>query len=609
MSENDYRAIFLSETRDHLLEIFTRLNNIDKTGKVDDEALFELFRRFHTLKGMANTMGLVEMGKLAHHLEELLEYIRKNPDMIFSLKEFIFKGVNSISLEIDNYEKGIPFESQSVISELDYVSKEIRQKIQVQTKRAEEKALQSINLNGLYETIFEVDKKSKTPSVRAFMLFKELMARVEICFNEPSIEQLRQGIRPEFIKIYTKEKIDEDTIKAIIYRVGEIRFIGSKIYRDEGDGEKNREVVKYIKVPFKRIEELTSSLDELLLLWNKYRYSLKDEEIGPFITRLEYGFKKVTNYAEHLRTVPVVTIVPKLYALVDTTAKAVNKSVRLVVTNEKIEIDKSIIDRIEEPLMHIIRNGISHGIEPVERRRELGKSDIGTIVISFEEEEEYICIRIRDDGRGMDREQILKTALERGLIKEIDKGIGDEDLLELVFIPGFSTLKTADMTSGRGFGMDIVRNVIWQMGGDVYISTEKDIGTEIILKIPYQFATKKVVIGEINGYRYAFPISAVRYLLNREDVKYSEDEKCIIRGAERFHLLNFQYKNPDLFIVCTDGKEEIAIGIDDIIFVGETRLYKVPYILKGSKFINGMVVIKGICPVPVLSVEYLINER
>ncbi|MGB9600435.1 MAG: Hpt domain-containing protein, partial [Myxococcota bacterium] len=380
MSENDYRAIFLSETRDHLLEIFTRLNNIDKTGKVDDEALFELFRRFHTLKGMANTMGLVEMGKLAHHLEELLEYIRKNPDMIFSLKEFIFKGVNSISLEIDNYEKGIPFESQSVISELDYVSKEIRQKIQVQTKRAEEKALQSINLNGLYETIFEVDKKSKTPSVRAFMLFKELMARVEICFNEPSIEQLRQGIRPEFIKIYTKEKIDEDTIKAIIYRVGEIRFIGSKIYRDEGDGEKNREVVKYIKVPFKRIEELTSSLDELLLLWNKYRYSLKDEEIGPFITRLEYGFKKVTNYAEHLRTVPVVTIVPKLYALVDTTAKAVNKSVRLVVTNEKIEIDKSIIDRIEEPLMHIIRNGISHGIEPVERRRELGKSDIGTIV-------------------------------------------------------------------------------------------------------------------------------------------------------------------------------------------------------------------------------------
>lgn len=609
MPENEYRSIFLSEAKEHLTEIFTKLSEIDKTGKADNDTLYDLFRRFHTLKGMSNTMGLVELGRIAHLLEEMLEYIRKNPDMMISLREFINKGVNSISNEIDNYEAGLPFSSENVILELNYILNEIKLKIQIQDNKFEAKGEEKPDLSGLYETLFEVDKKSRTPSVRAFMLYKELSNKFEIRYFDPPINLLRQGISPEILKIYTSNKLDEDVINVILQRVGEIKFIGSNQYKDTTDVEKKTQIVKYIRVPFERLEDLTTSLDELLLMWNKYRYSLKEEEHSPYITRLEYGFKKVINYAERMRTVPVTNIIPKLNAVVNTTAKALNKSARLVIQNEQIEIDKSIIDRLEEPLLHIIKNGISHGIEPLKRRAELGKQETGTITITFEEEEEYICIRVQDDGRGMDREHILKVAREKGFIKGEGTDMSDEEVFELVFIPGFSTQSKADMTSGRGFGMDIVRNVVWQMGGDVIISSQKDVGTEILLRIPYQFASKKVVIGELQGFRYAFPVAGVRYILRSKDLRYSDDGRYILKQDKKIFLLNYQYKRPNLFIVCKDGDEDIAIGIDDVIFVGETRLYKVPYTLKSSKFIDSMVIVKGICPVPVLSLKYIKDER
>jgi len=608
MSENEYRSIFVNEVKEHILEIFNHLKSIDKIGRAEEEDLFDIFRRFHTLKGMANTMGQVGMGEIAHILEEMLEYIRENPEVIFSFREFIQRGINAISTEIDNYERDIPFSSGEIITELSYILKEIKKKPVKQQRDLSPRFTELIDLRGLYETVFEIDKNSRTPAVRAFLLYREFSSKYKIIHSLPSLESLKQGIRPSRMKLYTQVKPDEDFIHSLIGRVGEIKLLGYDIYRENEESKKSRQI-RYVHIPFERVEKFTSALDELLLLWNKYRYSISEENVDPFILRIEFSLKKLSGYVEDLRTVPIGTILPRINAIINTTAKSLGKDVSLRVENEDIEVDKGIIDRLEEPLMHIIRNAIYHGIEFLEERVKKGKSEKGLIELIFLEEEGYISIKVRDDGKGMDIEKILDTAVEKGLVNKGQESLSEDEILDLVFIPGFSTVKEADMTSGRGFGMDIVRNIVWQMGGDVFIRSHKDIGTEIILKIPYQFASKKVVIGEISGLRYAFDILGVKYILKKNDVSISQDKRFILRGDEKISLLNGGYINPEFFIVCSNGEQVITIGIDEIIFVGETRLYKVPYVLKSSKFISGMVVIKGICPVPVISVEYLISER
>jgi hypothetical protein len=161
------------------------------------------------------------------------------------------------------------------------------------------------------------------------------------------------------------------------------------------------------------------------------------------------------------------------------------------------------------------------------------------------------------------------------------------------------------MTSGRGFGMDIVRNVVWQMGGDIKVNSIQGRGTETILTIPYQFANIKVIIGEIGGFRYAFPVSRVQGIIRREDTRRVEEGRFIVFRDEKVRLLNYRYNSADFFILFAVDNRLMAAGLDEILFIGETRLYKIPYVLKSNRFLYGMVIYKGICPVPVVSIDYL----
>lgn len=607
MSRNDYRSIFISEGREHIAEIFSDLSKIERTGKVEENLLFDMFRRFHTLKGMANAMEQRDLGRIAHLLEEMLEYIRGDPQTILSFREFIRKGINCISDEIDNYEKAVPFSSFEMVKELEYITGEIKKRLAGTSSRGVTLQRPVRDLSGTFEIVFQILPISRSPSVRAFMLLREI-SRFGPVATSPSVGDLKSGLKPDFVKVYLMTEPKEDELSEIVLRVSEISLHSKGWYREEI--ERRKASARYIRVPFERVEEVTGALDELFLLWNKYRHSLSHSDIDPLVNRIEYGFRKILNFAGRMRTVPVSTIVPKLTALVDGTARSLGKKVRLEICNEEIEIDKSIIDRLEEPMMHIIRNSIYHGIEEPSVRRSLGKSEDGNISIIFGEREEYIEIQIRDDGRGLDREGILNSAIERGIINPRNAEImRDEDVYELIFIPGLSTLRSADMTSGRGFGMDIVRDVLWQIGGDVVVSSRKNIGLEVSLKIPYQFASKKVIVASASGFRYAFPLLDVEAVCNTDSIAYSEDRSSIIKEGRRYTLLNNRGVNPRMFLLCSPGDFGMAIGVDDILFIGETRLYKVPYLLKSSKFINGVIVVDGMCPVPVISVYHLISER
>ena len=611
MPENEYKSLFISEAREHIVEIFSSLGKIEKgSSGVDDSVLFDIFRRFHTLKGMANTMGALRIGELAHSLEDLLESIRKSPELIFSTKEFIRRGLGAISNEIDNYEHNSPSGSEEILRELEYIAEDTKKKRTDDQTQKRSTPTVNIDLKGSYELIFEPLPECKTPSVRAFMLFRELSTRFRLITTDPTIQDLKTGVRLTRIKVYIAEEPATETINEIIGRVGEIRLLSSQPYIQQETKDRKSELIKYIRVPFERVEEISESLDELVLLWNKYRYSILSENESPMITRIDYTFKKLINYAGRLRTIPASSIIPKLSSIVDSTSRTLNKKVRLSVINDSIEIDKGIMDRLEEPLMHLIRNCIHHGVEMPDERIAKGKSETGNVEIVFSEREEFIEIKVRDDGRGIDIERIAEVALERGVVKSDEKGnLKEKDIIEFIFIPGFSTLRSADMTSGRGVGMDVVRNVVWQLGGDINISTLKDEGTEFCISIPYQFAMKRVLICSIGSFNYAFSLNAIRAVVGRGGIEYSDDRMSIIREREEFRILNYKYDSPQMYLLFSLENGGLAVGVDDILFVGEARLYKSPYVLKSGKFVNGMVITNGICPVPIISIESLRDER
>jgi two-component system chemotaxis sensor kinase CheA len=612
MSENEYKSLFISEAREHLAEIFMSINKIEKgTQRIDEGLLFDMFRRFHTLKGMANTMGATRIGELAHSLEDLLDLVRKYPESYFSVVEFIRRGLSSISSEIDNFENGLPPASEEMLRELEYVVGETKKRISGAERSSQTQSHSgSIDLKGSYELVFEPESTCKTPSVRAFMLLKALSEKGRVLKSEPSIEDLKRGIRFLSIRVYVSERLDEETIGEVLKRTGEMRLISSQPYTHIEAKEKRVDLVKYIRVPFERIEEITEGLDNLVLLWNKYRYSLPPEVENPKITRIDYSFKTLINYAGRLRTIPASSMIPKLSAIVESTSKLLNKKVRLSVVNESIEIDKGIIDRLEEPLLHLIKNCIYHGIESIDERLSKGKGEMGNIEVSFKEGDEYIEIKVSDDGRGIDIDRIKEVALEKGIAKVDEIGrLSEKEIIEFIFIPGFSTLRDADMTSGRGVGMDVVRNVVWQLGGDITIESVKDRGTKFVLMIPYQFALKRVLICSVGGINYAFSLNTIKGVVDKRDVLFLQEKRTIKRESDEFYVLNTHYESPQMYLLFSFEKGDYAIGIDDIVFIGETRLYKTPYILKSSRFLNGMVIMNGICPIPILSIDRLVDER
>jgi two-component system chemotaxis sensor kinase CheA len=338
-----------------------------------------------------------------------------------------------------------------------------------------------------------------------------------------------------------------------------------------------------IKVDFKRLDELLNLVGELVIFKTrlnqigektKTEIAAKSLIMGELKDALELMGKTIAGLQEgimRVRMLPIAHVFHKFPRLVRDLSKALHKEVRLAFEGEETEIDKTVIDALDEPLLHMIRNAVDHGIEPPEERRTGGKNPEGLITLSAAQESNYVIIRVQDDGKGIDLQKVRAAGIRRGLIKEEDSS-EREALLSLILSPGFTTRTEATDVSGRGVGLDVVSRNISMLNGHVSVDSSPGRGTVFTIKLPLSLAIIPALMAEAGEEVYAVPMSAVdesvkvreediHIINNREVIRFRERVIPVVRLHEFFGLQG-RGKKRFYLIILGKADKRIALAVD-----------------------------------------------
>jgi two-component system chemotaxis sensor kinase CheA len=302
-----------------------------------------------------------------------------------------------------------------------------------------------------------------------------------------------------------------------------------------------------------------------------------------------------------MRLVPMKKIVGKFPRLVRDLAREQDKQINFVTEGDDVELDRTILTEISDPLMHLLRNAVDHGIEPPEVREQNGKDPEGTITLSAERERDRVLIRVEDDGGGIDRDAVRQKAVEKGIKtrEEVD-AMPDEEVEDLVFHPGFSTNEEVTDVSGRGVGMDVVRDTVTRLDGSVSVSSTPGEGTTFTMELPVTVAIVKVLFVESGGEEYGIPIKTVDEISRMRSVQNVDGEEVITYDETVYPLVRLgdalnvpgQTKNGDGMLVrIRDSERQVAIHCDDV--RGQEEVVVKPFegILSGIPGLSGAAVL------------------
>ncbi len=532
MSE-EYQEMFEEETREQIEKMNETLLSLEDDPN-DLDLIEEIYRASHTLKGMAGTMGYEGIQKISHRMEELFDKLKnENSKVEKNLFDLLFECVDTIEI----LAKGEKIDYSHLIEELDKSiqseKKDSKKEEQDETEDlsdTEMKIYLPKKIKGLLKeqskevtlAIITVSEEEKLPSVRGM----EVKEKIDFDYNifHPDPEKVDPS-HNQFYLITEKEIDKSDLDKTAGLTIEVKRDKGSKLLtkkkektqkEDENVKSKKERKIKTsdkIKVDLKDIEHIMNLVSELVIS----KGSLEDISRTTESDRLSNVTSRIDRISGDLREsvldmkmTEVRTVFRRFPRMVRDLAKDNNKKVNFEMIGEEIELDRSILDRITDPMVHLLRNAIDHGIEPVEERKEKGKSPEGKIKLAAKQKEENVVIEVSDDGRGLDKEKIKLKAIERELLDEdeVDE-ISDEELYMLIFNSHFSTKDEVTQVSGRGVGMEVVKKTMDSLGGEVNVKSEKNEGTSIRLTLPPSVAIVQAFLIKVRGGTYALPLEDV----------------------------------------------------------------------------------------------------
>lgn len=605
MDYKEYLPIFLDESRENLIQLNKLLLELEK-NPYNKELLNEIFRIAHTIKGMSATMGFNNIATLTHNMENILDDLRKDRieanrdivNLLFFSFDALEKGLELISNSgtddsplvkeaIERFEKGI--ESKETVSAIESASNKIPPLNQYNLAVIEEAVQKGFNVYRIY-----VKLKGGTvlKSVRAYMVFKALEDKGDIIHSEPSATDLEnEKFDLDFTLIFiTREEID--TIKDLIMQIAEIDTVDISPITIETTEETKEEVEakpqaipteregikalsrmgQTIRIDVERLDELMNLVGELVIQRTRLA---QIRELGNATDELARITNELQNLVMKVRMVPIEQVFNRFPRMVRDLSQESNKKVRLEIYGAETELDKTVVDAMGDPLMHLIRNAIDHGIEPPEERIKLGKPEEGLVKLSAYHEGNNIYIEVEDDGAGIDVEKVKKKAIEKGIISEESVSrMSEEDIYNLLFIPGFSTSDKVTDISGRGVGMDVVKRRVEELNGTIKVESKPGKGTRVTIRLPLTLAIIQSLLVKVSDEIYAIPLSNIE-----EIVKLEESEIRTVKSSEVLYsrgrviplyrlseVLGLLHKNRCNFaVIVRTGGKQIAIAVDDLI--------------------------------------------
>ncbi|MCX7796981.1 MAG: chemotaxis protein CheA [bacterium] len=605
MDYKDYLPIFLDESKENLVRLNKLLLELE--SKPDNQELLnEIFRIAHTIKGMSATMGFNNMATLTHNMENILDDLRKGKlkadrdiiNLLFFSFDALEKGLELISTSgnddspllkeaIDRFSnKDKIIESRTVSKEGSSSKVTLDQYNILVIKEAIQKGF------NVFEIHVKLRENTVLKSVRAYMVFKVLEEKGEIVYSEPSVTDLENE---KFDLDFTVVFITKETVEAIrepILQIAEIESvditpisIGEKIeVKKEESVSKVQEAIvekegtrslskmgQTIRIDVERLDELMNLVGELVIQRTRLAQIKEFDSTTDELARIT---NELQNLVMKVRMIPIEQVFNRFPRMVRDLSQESGKKVRLEIYGADTELDKTVVDAMGDPLMHLIRNAIDHGIEPPEERIRLGKQEEGLIRLSAYHEGNNIYIEVEDDGAGINIDKVKRRAIEKGLItEEIGNRMSDEDVYNLLFIPGFSTSEKVTDISGRGVGMDVVKRRVEELNGTIKIESKLGRGTKVTIRLPLTLAIIQSLLVKTSEEIFAIPLSNIEEIVKLEesDIKTVKNVEVLYsrgRVIPLYRLSNVlglpSNKCNFAVIVRTAGKQ-IGIAVDDLI--------------------------------------------
>lgn len=598
MDLSQYLEMFIDETKEHLQNLNDQVLVLESEPDNID-TINEIFRAAHSLKGMAGTMGFKRMQRLTHDMENVFSEIRNGkmsvtPDLV----DIVFKCLDAIEEyldciintsdegENDNDElinmlnaclkaEGAPEPEKKVQpeekTEADSADGDKRKFLHIDIADFEKNAIieaKAKNLNVYGVTVY-IDENCILKAARAFLVFKGLENKGEIIKSVPGVQDIEdEKFDFDFSMLIISDKSLEE-IKKIITNVSEIKEVVienyeipsdanvvSSVQKEEKEPEKEETKKKKttpaktgkpvanrsVRVDIEKLDVLMNLVSELIIAKNGL-VSVSNQEdsktsMQSFNEQIEYLERITTNLHESVmkvRMVPIESVVNRFPRMIRDLSKKLGKEMELIMTGEDTELDRTVIDEIGDPLMHMLRNSADHGLEPTIDRLKLGKPQVGTIQLNAYQDGNNVTIEVIDDGAGIDVEKVKASALKKGTITEEQaEMMTEKEAIDLLFRPAFSTSEKITDVSGRGVGLDVVKNKIEGLGGDVEVSTKVGEGTKFTVRLPLTLAIIQALMVEVRQEKYAIPLNSIVTIedVATNDIKYVQQKEVInLRGT------------------------------------------------------------------------------
>lgn len=642
--------VFIFESSQLIERLEQSVISGESTSDFSPALIDEIMRTMHTIKGSSAMMKFEGIAHLSHSLEDLFYYLREETPSIVNysgLSDLVLEGCDFIKLEIYKIRHGDTPDGEAnelisqigqFLAELKQVNQEISCEVTVSNEHISTKHIQQ-NIN-TYKAVITFESDCPMPNVRAFALvnqLKELTAQIEyspedIITNEASAAViLEQGFTMSIQTTQSEEELHAFFAGTPFLEKIELCVSVPEEY-EEADSDDNVPdtsekidsapqqagvVVKpstelgstqssMISVQVSKLDKLMDLVGELVISEAMVTQNpeLKDLPLEQF-SKAARQLKKITSEIQDMvmsiRMVPVATTFHKMRRIVRDMCKKMNKDIHLEVIGEETEVDKNVIERISDPLMHLIRNAIDHGIEFPDEREAKGKSKTGRIILEARHIGSEVIIILKDDGKGLDRTKILKRARENELLTRPEEEMTDKDVYSLIFLPGFSTKDAVTEFSGRGVGMDVVTRNLEAIGGHVLIDSEYGMGTTITLRLPLTLAIIDGMNISVGKSRFTVPTISIRESFRADDKEIICDpdgqEMLMVRGqcypVLRLHKhYNIQTDvlsmSQGIIIMVENDLKTICLFADELLGEQQVVVKALPDYIRRVKNIQGL---------------------
>ncbi len=647
MDVSQYKELFINEAQEHLEALNQSLVDLEKDPGNPD-VLTEIFRSAHTLKGMSATMGFDQLTELAHEMENVLDGLRSGDiEASTEIVDLLFGCFDLLGAMVAAIAEGSaqPIDTQPVIDALrqaygggspTFVPRKAPS-AGVEKEKSEREAESPVpvpqELGGEEELLrlrVTLDRDCALKSVRVFMIFRKLSQLGRVAGSRPSMEDLEDEKFDRSFEVFLMTATKREEIRKELLAIAEVSQV-EFLEEEEASGAETEEEpsrpeeivtissskesgagaavplrTQSVRVNISRLDNLMNLIGELVINRTRLQEIASSYNIPELKEALAQTARLTADLQDEVmktRMVPVEHIFNRFPRMVRDLAKNRGKEVDFTMEGRDIELDRTILDEISDPLMHLLRNAVDHGIDSPEEREARGKPRRGSIKLAARRDRNYVSIEVSDDGQGIDVQKVWEKAVAAGLLSPEDRRtLGSEEVLRLLTAPGFTTTDEVSGVSGRGVGLDVVRSKVESLGGMLVMETAKGEGTTFAMKLPLTLAIIQALLVRVSGETYAIPLGTVSETavissheiksVSGQEVIFLRDETLpLVRLARCLGLPEDDGHGTFPVVVVEIAPRSIAVAVDELLGQQEIVITSLDKFLKGIRGFGGATIL------------------